>query len=115
SDEEIDKMMKEAEAHKEEDKKKKEEADLKNEAEQMIFQTEKSLKDLGDKVDKKEKEEAEKLIKELKEALDKNDIDDIKKKKDSLTEKAMALATKVYENIQKEQAANQTEESKDEE
>ena len=115
SDEEIDKMMKEAEAHKEEDKKKKEEADLKNEAEQMIFQTEKSLKDLGDKVDKKEKEEAEKLIKELKEALDKNDIDDIKKKKDSLTEKAMALATKVYENIQKEQAANQAEEGKDEE
>ncbi len=108
TDEEIDKMMKEAEAHKEEDKKRKEEADLRNEAEQMIFQTEKALKDLGDKVDSKEKEEAEGLIKDLKEALEKDDIDDIKKKKEALTEKAMALATKVYEQVQKEQAENQT-------
>ncbi len=107
TDEEIDKMMKEAEAHKEEDKKRKEEADLRNDAEQMVFQTEKSLKDLGDKVDDKEKEEAENLIKELKEALEKDDMDDIKKKKDALTEKAMALATKVYEQVQKEQAESQ--------
>ncbi len=105
SDEEIDRMMKEAEANKEEDKKRKEEADLKNDAEQMIFQTEKAIKDLGDKVDAKEKEEAEDLIKELKEALEKNDLDEIKEKKEKLTEKAMALATKVYENIQKEEAA----------
>ena len=63
SDEEIEKMRKEAEENKEADKKRKEEADLKNEAEQLVFQTEKSLKDLGDKVDKKEKEEAEDLIK----------------------------------------------------
>ncbi len=106
SDEEIDKMMKEAEAHKEEDKKRKEEADLKNEAEQLVFQTEKSLKDLGDKVEKSEKEKAEKLTKELKDALEKNDIDEIRKKKDELQEVAMALATKVYEQVQKEQAAN---------
>ena len=105
SDEEIDRMMKEAEANKEEDKKRKEEADLRNEAEQMIFQTEKAIKDLGDKVDSKEKEEAEDLIKDLKEALEKDDLDDIKEKKEKLTEKAMALATKVYENIQKEEAA----------
>ena len=105
SDEEIDRMMKEAEANKEEDKKRKEEADLKNDAEQMIFQTEKAIKDLGDKVDAKEKEEAEDLIKDLKEALEKNDLDEIKEKKEKLTEKAMALATKVYENIQKEEAA----------
>jgi len=104
SDEEIEKMRKEAEEHAEEDKKKKEEADTKNEAEQLIFQTEKALKDLGDKVDSKEKEEAEALIKDLKDALDKNDIEDIKSKKEKLSEKAMALATKVYENIQKEQA-----------
>ncbi len=105
SDEEIDRMMKEAEAHKEEDKKRKDEADVRNEAEQMIFQTEKAIKDLGDKVDSKEKEEAESLIKDLKEALEKDDIDDIKEKKEKLTEKAMALATKVYENVQKEEAA----------
>ncbi|CCZ59521.1 chaperone protein DnaK [Clostridium sp. CAG:710] len=103
SDEEIEKMRKEAEEHAEEDKKKKEEADLRNEAEQMVFQTEKSIKDLGDKIDSKEKEEAEGLIKDLKEALEKDDIEDIKTKKEKLSEKAMALATKVYENIQKEQ------------
>lgn len=106
SDEEVEKMMKEAEAHKEEDKKRKEEADLKNEAEQLVFQTEKSLKDLGDKADKKEKEKAEEQIKELKEALEKNNIEDIKKKKDALQETAMSIATKVYENVQKEQQAN---------
>ena len=106
SDEEIDRMMKEAEANKEEDKKRKEEADLRNDAEQMIFQTEKAIKDLGDKVDAKEKEEAEDLIKNLKDALEKNDLDEIKEKKEKLTEKAMALATKVYENIQKEEASH---------
>ncbi len=106
SDEEVEKMRKEAEENKEADKKRKEEADLKNEAEQLVFQTEKSLKDLGDKVDKKEKEEAEDLIKDLREALSKNDLDDIKAKKDKLQEKAMALATKVYENVQKENQAN---------
>ncbi len=106
SDEEIERMRKEAEENKEADKKRKEEADLKNEAEQLVFQTEKSLKDLGDKVDKKEKEEAEDLIKDLREALSKNDLDDIKAKKDKLQEKAMALATKVYENVQKENQAN---------
>jgi len=113
SDEEIDRMMKEAEANKEEDKKRKEEADLRNEAEQMIFQTEKAIKDLGDKVDSKEKEEAEELIKELKEALEKDDLEDIKEKKEKLTEKAMVLATKVYENIQKEEAAKANNESSD--
>ena len=106
SDEEIERMQKEAEEHKEEDAKRKEEADLKNEAEQLVFQTEKSIKDLGDKVEDKEKEECEDLIKEVKEALEKNDIDEIKEKKEKLQEKAMALATKVYEQVQKEQAAN---------
>jgi len=110
SDEEIEKMRKEAEEHAEEDKKKKEEADTKNEAEQLIFQTEKALKDLGDKVDSKEKEEAEALIKDLKDALDKNDIEDIKSKKEKLQEKAMALATKVYEQAAKERQAESSEE-----
>ena len=107
TDEEIEKMRKEAEEHAEEDKKRKEEADLINEAEQLVFQTEKSIKDLGDKITDSEKNEAEDLIKELRDALEKKDIEDIKTKKDKLQEKAMALATKVYENIQKEQAANQ--------
>ncbi len=115
SEEEIDRMRREAEEHAEEDKKRKEEADLLNEAEQLVFQTEKSIKDLGDKITNEEKEETEKLIKDLKEALEKKDIEDIKTKKDKLQEKAMALATKVYENIQKEQAANQNNEAAKEE
>ncbi len=101
SDEEIDRMVKEAEANREADEKKKAEADLKNEAEQLIFMTEKSIKDLGDKVDAKDKEKAEAEIKELKGALEKDNIDDIKAKKETLNETAMALATKVYEEAAK--------------
>ena len=97
SDDEIDKMVKEAEANREEDKKRKEEADAKNNAEQMIFQTEKAIKDLGDKVEEKEKTDAEDKIKELKEALEKNDIEAIKKKTESLQEVTYALAAKVYQ------------------
>ena len=104
SDDEIEKMRREAEEHAEEDKRRKEEADLLNEAEQLVFQTEKSIKDLGDKITEDEKTETESLIKDLREALDKKDIEDIKTKKDKLQEKAMALATKVYENVQKEQS-----------
>ena len=102
SDDEIDKMVKEAEANKEADKKKKEEADTKNEAEQMIFQTEKVLKDLGDKVEEKEKKDAEEKIKDLKEALEKDDLEDIKKKQEKLQEVTYALAAKVYEQANKE-------------
>lgn len=81
TEEEIDKMMKEAEANKEADAKRKEEADAKNDAEQVIFATEKAIKDLGDKVTEEEKKEAEDLIKDLKEAVEKNNIEDIKSKK----------------------------------
>ena len=97
SDEEIEKMRKEAEENKEKDAKRKEEVETKNEAEQLVFQTEKTMKDLGDKVDSKEKEEIENLIKDLKEKLTKDNIEDIKKTKDTLQEKAMAMATKLYE------------------
>jgi len=106
SDEEIDKMMKEAEANKEADEKRKAEADAKNEAEQMIFATEKAIKDLGDKVEAKDKSEAEDKIKALREALDKNDVDDIKKKSEELQEVAMKLSTKVYEEAAKKNQAN---------
>ena len=106
SDDEIERMVKEAEANKEEDKRRKEEADLLNEAEQLVLQTEKSLKDLGDKVSESERKETEELVKDLKDAIEKKDMEEIKSKKDKLQEKAMALATKVYENIQKEQQAS---------
>ncbi len=113
SEEEIDRMMKEAEANKEEDQKKKEEIDLKNEAEQMIFQTEKTLKDLGDKADAKEKEDAEAAIKDLKDALEKNNIDDIKDKKEKLQEKMYALATKLYQQQQSNPEQGQEEKKDD--
>ncbi len=113
SDEEVERMMKEAEENKEKDDKRKEEAETRNDAEQLVFQTEKSLKDLGDKITDKEREEAEDLVKELKEALEGDDIDEIKEKKEALQEKAMALATKVYENIAKEQQEAQANEDND--
>ena len=111
SDEEIDKMMKDAEANKEADEKRKQEVDAKNDADALIFQTEKAIKDLGNKVDSKDKEEAEGKIKELKEAIEKNDVEDIKKKTESLNEVAMKLATKAYEEAAKNNQTAQTETS----
>lgn len=114
SDDEIDKMVKDAEANREADEKRKNEADARNEAEQMIFATEKAIKDLGDKVDSKDKEKAEEQIKDLKEALEKDDIDDIKSKTEKLNESAMALATKVYEEAAKKAQTEQPAEEKTE-
>ena len=113
TDEEIDNMMKEAEQNKEQDEKRKEEADVRNDADSLIFQTEKALKDLGDKVDAKDKEEAMDKVKELKEALNGSDVDEIKKLKDELQEKTMSLATKVYEEAAKANQANQESETSD--
>jgi len=111
TDEEIDKMMKEAEANKEADAKKKEEADVKNDAEQVVFMTEKAIKDLGEKITDKEKKEAEDLIEKTNKALEGSDIDEIKKAKDELLAKANELATKVYEEAAKtNQDAGATEE-----
>ena len=105
SDEEIDKMMKEAEKNKEADAKKKEVADAKNDAEQVIFMTEKAIKDLGDKVSDSDKKEAEDLISDTKKALEGEDAEAINKAKDKLLEKANALASKVYEEAAKNQNA----------
>ena len=113
TDEEIDKMMKEAEANKEEDNKKKEAADTKNDAEQVIFMTEKALKDLGDKVSKKDKKEAEELIEKTKKALEGEDLEEIKKAKDNLLTKANELATKVYEEAAKNNQAETAESEED--
>ena len=114
SDDEIERMRKEAEENKEADEKRKEEAEIRNEAEQMVFQTEKAIKDLGDKADKKEVEAAEDLIKDLKKALEDGDIEEIKKEKEKLQEKAMAMSAKVYEEEAKKRQAEQ-EETEDEE
>ncbi len=102
TDDEIDKMVKEAEANKEADEKKKEEAEVRNNADSMIFQTEKALEDLGDKVSASDKEKAEDLIKELKSALEGTDVDKIKDKTEELSKTAMDLAAKVYQNAKPE-------------
>ena len=119
SDEEIDKMMKEAEKNKEADNKKKEVADAKNDAEQVVFMTEKALKDLGEKVTDSDKKEAEDLMEETKKAIETEDVEKINKAKDKLLEKANALATKVYEEAAKnnqsaESAKTETKEEKKE-
>ena len=105
SDEEIDKMMKEAEKNKEADAKRKEEAEVKNETEQMIFTAEKAIKDLGDKVTESEKTEINELIDKAKKAMEENNIEEIKSSKDKLAEKAMALSSRVYEEAAKAQQA----------
>ena len=105
SDEEIDRMMKEAEANKEADDKRKEEAEVKNDAEQMIFAGEKAIKDFGDKIQDKEKEDIEDKIKDLKEKLEKDDIDDIKKYTEELSNKVMEVSTRIYQEQAKESQA----------
>lgn len=105
SDDEIDRMVKEAEENAEADKKRREEVELRNEADTLIFTTEKTLKDLGDKVSDDEKQKAESAKEELKKALESNDMDQIKAKKDALQEQVQQLSVKLYEQAQ--QAAGQ--------
>ena len=107
TDEEIDRMMKEAEENKEKDAKAKELADAKNDAEQVVFMTEKAIKDLGDKVSDSDKKEAEELMDKVRKAIEKEDVEEIKETKDKLLEKANAFASKVYEEAAKANQANE--------
>ncbi|SER83587.1 molecular chaperone DnaK [Psychrobacillus sp. OK032] len=106
SDEEIERMVKEAEANAEADKVRKEEAEVKNEADQLVFMTEKTLKDLEDKVSEEEKKSAEDAKEALKAALEAGNLEDIKAKKDALNEIVQQLTMKLYEQAQAEAAAN---------
>ena len=99
------------EANKDADEKRKVEADARNDADSMIFTTEKAIKDLGDKVKDDDKKAAEELIADLKKALEGNNVDEIKEKTEALKEKAMALSSSVYEEMAKANAANQNNES----
>ena len=109
SEDEINRMVKEAEENAEADKKRKEEADLINEASQMIFQTNKALEDLKDSISEDEKNDAKAKADALQEALDKHDLEEIKAKKDDLEKTVQALATKVYQQAQQAQQAAQNE------
>ena len=103
SDAEIEKMVKEAEENADADNKRKEKADALNDANNLIFQVEKALRDLGDKATAEEKADCEAGIKELQEAIDKDDIDLIKEKKEALEKKAQNVAIKAYQQNQQAQ------------
>ena len=104
SEEEIDRMVKEAEMNAESDKKRKEEVDTRNEAEQAIFSVKKAMEDLGAEVDANEKADVEAKIAALEEALKGTNVEDIKAKKEELLKASQNIAVKAY---QKAQANNQ--------
>ena len=105
SEEEIQKMVKEAEANKEADKKKREAVDARNQADSLIFSTEKSLKEHGDKVSEEEKKAIETGISDLRNALKGTDVEEVKKKTQSLIQVSMKLGEAVYKSQQKDQSA----------
>ena len=99
SKEDIDKAVKEAEQYAEADKKQREEVDIRNGADQMIFQTEKTLKDLDGKIDAADKSELETKLNALKEAVRGSNLDDIKAKQEDLQKKFYDVSAKLYQNV----------------
>ena len=107
-DEEVERMVREAEENAEADKKQREKVETINEAESFIFSTEKSIKDLGDKVPEEEKTKVEDAIKELREALSKDDLDLIKEKKEALVQASHKIAEIAYKEEQAKSSAQGT-------
>ncbi|MFS8630592.1 MAG: Hsp70 family protein, partial [Bacillales bacterium] len=107
SEEEIQRMIKEAEENAEADRKRKEAAELRNEADHLVFTTEKTLKEVEGKVDEAEVKKAREAKDALKAALEKNDIDEIRKKKEALQEIVQQLSIKLYEQAAKQAQAQQ--------
>ncbi|CAM3794825.1 molecular chaperone DnaK [Alkalicoccus chagannorensis] len=105
SDEEVEQMVKDAEENAEADKQRREEVDLRNEADQLVFSTEKTLSDLGENVDAGEKEQAETAKDKLKEALEGDDLEAVRTAKDELQEIVTQLTTKLYEQAAQQQEA----------
>ena len=101
SEEEIQKMVKEAEANKDADKKKRESVDARNQADSLVFSTEKSLKEHSDKISAEEKKAIENGISDLKKSLENADVEDIKKKTQSLIQVSMKLGEAIYKSQQK--------------
>ena len=106
TEEEIQKMVKEAEENAARDKARKEEADLRNECDQIKFAVKKSMEDLGDEVTAEEKTAVEEAEKALDKALNGNDLEEIKAKKAELEKAAQSIAVKAYQKVQKEQEQN---------
>ncbi len=103
TDEEIDKAVKEAEKFAEEDKKRKEEVEIKNNAESLCGQVERTMKELGDKISESEKSELEGLVKDLKEKAAGSDFDAIKAGTEALTNKFSEISTKLYQQAAQQQ------------
>ena len=100
SEDEINKKVKEAEAYAEEDKKRKEEVEIRNRAESLVYETEKSVKDLGDKLSEEEKTEINDAKDQLQAVLNNGTVDQIKEKTEALTEKFHIISTKLYQQAQ---------------
>ena len=113
TDEEIDRMVKDAEANAEADKTRREEADLRNEVDQLIFTTDKTLGELKDKVSEEEIKQAEAARDELKAAVEANDLEDMKVKRDALNEVVQNLTVKLYEQAAQEAQASEGAEASD--
>ncbi|MCA0986101.1 molecular chaperone DnaK [Guptibacillus algicola] len=109
SDDEIENMVKDAEANAEEDKKRREEVETRNEADQLVFTTEKTLKDLEGQVEEEEVNKANEAKDKVKAALENDDIEEIRTAKDELQEVVQALTTKMYEQAAQAQQAQQAE------
>ncbi|KRM96400.1 molecular chaperone DnaK [Liquorilactobacillus aquaticus DSM 21051] len=105
SDEEIERMVKEAKENEDNDKKRKEEVDLKNEVDQLLFTTDKTLKDVKGKVSDEEIKKAEEARDALKKAQEANNVDDMKSKKDDLNKIIQDLSVKLYQQAQEAQQA----------
>ena len=106
SDEEIDRMVKEAKENEAADKKRKEEVDLRNEVDQLLFQTDKTLKEVKDKVSADEVKSVEDARDTLKKAQEQNDINEMKAKKDELTKLIQDMSVKLYQQAQQAQQAS---------
>lgn len=106
SDEEIDRMVKEAKENEAADKKRKEEVDLRNEVDQLLFQTDKTLKEVKDKVSADEVKSVEDARDALKKAQEQNDINEMKAKKDELTKLIQDMSVKLYQQAQQAQQAS---------
>ena len=107
SDDEIEKMKKDAEAHKEEDEKRKEKIEIRNTGDAAIATAKKTLEDLKDKIKDDEKQKIEDAMKELQEALTGDDMDNIKEKTESLQKALQEVGSRVYQEAAQQQAAQQ--------
>ena len=106
SDDEVDRMVKDAESHAEEDKKRKDEIEVRNQVDSLAYSTEQTVRDLGDKVPEDQKKAVEEAVAEAKTALDGTDIEAIKKAGEKLTEVGQKLAEIVYADAQAQTAGN---------